>query len=83
MKNKDSRLFEEAFFVLREECGEVGEDDMLAEADRILQENLITGRDARGEKKRERGRVVLAFFTGLFLSAVCFFCLWVGGRPLA
>lgn len=69
MKSTGSRLFCEAFFVLREDARPTGEADMLAEANRILDENLL-----RPARKGHMGRLfcVLAFLLGAALSALGF-----------
>ena len=75
MKNTGGRLFCEAFFVLCEAAGEPRESDMLAEANRILDEHLLSS------PKRRHTRafgVAVAFFAGAALSALGFllaFCL--------
>ena len=44
LKNPGGRLFEEALFVLREDARPAPEGDMLAEANRILEENRLSSR---------------------------------------
>ena len=66
LRASDSRLFEEVFFVLRNTAPAAEESDILAEANRILEENL--------QKRRPRARtrplaLALAFFAGVFLTA--------------
>ncbi len=41
LKSTGNRLFDEAFFVLRDDAAEVGERDILGEANRILEENML------------------------------------------
>jgi len=60
----DSELFEEVFFVLKDETSPLRHGDIVAEATRILSES-VTGRPA---PKRDRGRL-LFFFLGAALSA--------------
>lgn len=69
MKSAGSRLFCEAFFVLREDAPPVGEEDMLTEANRILDENLL-----RAPRSRHTGWLFLAvsFLLGALLSALGF-----------
>ena len=68
LRASDSRLFEEVFFVLRGDIA-AAEGDILAEANRILEENL--------QKRRPRPRarlfaIALSFLAGAALSAaVC------------
>lgn len=47
LRSSDSRLFDEAFFVLRDSPDPPAETDMLAEANRILDENLLCQRKKR------------------------------------
>ena len=44
LKNTGSKIFDEAYFVLSEEASalSVGKDDMIEEAKRIVEENLIS-----------------------------------------
>ena len=67
LRSTDSQLFDEAFFVLRH--GPVppqNDDDMLAEANRILEENLL--------RRQHRGRChivpLLSFFAGAALVGI-------------
>ena len=68
LRASDSRLFEEVFFVLRGDIA-AAEGDILAEANRILEENL--------QKRRPRPRahalaIALSFLAGAALSAAVF-----------
>ena len=66
MRIGDSRYFEEAYFVLRREmgCGGPLRDEMVREANRILEES---GMDLTRRKKRT-SRAVLLFVVGLLLG---------------
>lgn len=71
IKSADSRLFDEAFFVLREESAGAGEREILEEANRIVEEHLVP----RRARRRGRGRVAwwlcpLLFALGLALGAL-------------
>lgn len=46
LRSAGNRLFDEAFFVLREDAPDASEGDMLAEANRILEENMLPPRRA-------------------------------------
>lgn len=46
LRSAGSRLFDEVFFVLREGAGEAEEGDILTEANRILEENMLPPRAA-------------------------------------
>ncbi len=70
MRPSDRSLFDEAFFVLREGAPEPPEEDMLAEANRILDEHLLRPR------RPLRGAGVarpLLFFLG---GGLCASLLW-------
>ena len=47
VRTKDSRMFEEAYFVVRPEADRRGreESDMLREANRILESSMVAGKD--------------------------------------
>ena len=68
VRSADSRVFDEAFFVLREDAAPPRESDMLAEANRILEESMLRPR------RTERGRAPLLFFA---LGAVAASLLWL------
>ena len=62
MKSAGSRLFCEAFFVLREDAPPSGEQDMLREANRILEESTLSA-SSSAKKKSKR-------FWGWFLAGL-------------
>ncbi len=69
MKSTDSRLFCEAFFVLREDAPAACESDMLAEANRILDEHIM--RSPR--KRRARAlSLAVAFLVGAAVATMLF-----------
>ena len=63
LQTPESRLFESAFFVLRREMGAVEQDDMIAEANRIV---------GSGYSLRKRGRCAALKRVGPFLTGVLF-----------
>ena len=69
MRPEDSRLFAEAFFVLREGATQPQEADMLAEANRILDEHLLSSRH-HGERVRGRGGALLLLLGGAALASL-------------
>jgi hypothetical protein len=72
IKNTGSNLFEEAYFVVKEDsrCNEVGLS-IIDEANRIIEEN-VTGE--KRKKKRTANYVNILFFAiGLFVAALCFY----------
>jgi len=62
----DSRLFREVFFVMREGAEQPQEGDILAEANRILEENLLTQR--KRPKKHPRLFALCVFLFGVVLG---------------
>ncbi len=76
LESRDSRLFDEAFFVLRDDVPTPATGDMVAEANRILEENMLT-------PKRRRHAAFLswvvraAFFLagGVATAAILLLCL--------
>ena len=70
MKSADSRLFCEAFFVLRQDTHPPAEGDMLAEANRILDEHLFR------VPKRRRAQILwfaLTFVLGAAVATLVLF----------
>ena len=79
MKSANSRLFEEAFFVLREEGAAVDERDMLTEANRILEEHLLpTRRTRRADRRTRRLGLLFSFLAGaLFAGSISLLLVWL------
>lgn len=83
LKNTGSDIFDEAYFILKDKearVGKVSESEMIREANRIVNENLISGY-FRKEGARTRDKMLLArvflggFGGGALLSAVFFLFL--------
>lgn len=74
MKNTDSDIFDEAYFVLRrrEERGEGRECDMIREAERIIRESML---DDKKHRKRERS--FYSFAMGLVCASVFYTLLGI------
>ena len=74
-------IFEQAFFLVKPGVYEVDieENEMVAEANRIISESLLFRKNSRDSEKTSRDRKSLAFFSsGLILGfALCLFCLFV------
>ena len=72
LQSAGSRLFDEAFFVLRDDAAPPATGDMLAEANRILEESMLPRRRAR------RPRAFLSFLvhTACFLAGAIFASLF-------
>lgn len=67
LQTQQSTIFESAFFVLRRDNGSMRQDDMLAEANRIIGEGVTV------RKKRRRFWWTLgAFLLGALLGAAIF-----------
>ena len=67
LKNTDSGIFDEAYFILREgENSSLTEESMIKEANRIIEENSKSDE----KKKRLWARISpLSFFTGMAIMA--------------
>ena len=84
VRTKDSRLFEEAYFVVRPEADRGGrnESDMLWEANRILENSMAGWRDEASEtspvpcRRNIRWRVAW-FLTGLLAGGCAVGLLWL------
>ena len=74
IRTKESSIFESAFFILRGSLNEDAEDDMIAEANRIL-------RASGGERKKTRcfkaRHILSALGIGFLAGAVCVAAFWV------
>ena len=68
LQSADSRLFREAFFVLRADCKSEGEEDILAEANRILDENILRRTPRKRRVLRLLPALALAFLAGALLT---------------
>ena len=72
VRTRDSRMFEEAYFVMRRdrETGNANDPDILWEANRILESAtphaLRESREGQASRRRIRWRDVLWFGLGLF-----------------
>lgn len=72
LKNTGSGIFDEAYFVIKESAAasmRVSENDMIAEANRILNENKLSEYCMKGVR-RNRALKKLFFSLGIFAS-VC------------
>ena len=63
LQTPESTLFESAFFVLRRDMGEAGQDDMVAEASRIVGDTHRTRRRRRCDL-----RWLVPFLSGVVLG---------------
>ena len=72
LQTQDRALFESAWFVLRREREGAGNDDMLAEANRIIGQ----GTSFR-QKKRRSVAPAVCFLLGLSLGMLAFLAFWL------
>ncbi len=61
VRSPDTRLFEQAIFLLREDAPEVSDGDLLQQACRVTEHYVRTG-DAKTPRRRRRG--VVTFLLG-------------------
>ncbi len=77
VRGEKNALFDEVFFILREDGQPPREHDMLREANRILEESMLLS--GRKKKRERRGFSLLSFFVGwgvaAVLSLILFLCL--------
>ncbi len=74
LQTPESRLFESAFLVLRRDVDEAGQDDMIAEANRII------GNGSYAKKRRRTPQIWIPFSIGAALGVgifalIYFLCL--------
>jgi hypothetical protein len=68
VKSNDSKLFEEAHFILREDPTELSLPDLLEEANRIVEKSRFPGSAKKG--KRRNWQFVAGIFTGAAIEAL-------------
>ena len=66
LKNTESKIFSEAYFIVGDKAPEVCEADMIREANRIIEENLARGKGERGRRGISR------LFASLFKAIPAF-----------
>lgn len=69
LKHTGSRIFDEAYFVVSPSGEKSCENDMVLEANRIIEDNLGAG---LSEEKTRKGRFLSPFLLGVAVSAVVF-----------
>lgn len=69
LKHTGSRIFDEAYFLVNPACEEENENDMVLEANRIIEDNIASGRD---EKKSLLGKNLFPFLLGVAAAGVVF-----------
>lgn len=74
IKSPKSDIFEEAYFILRPEKEDNGEEDIVLEAERILAES----EEGKGHRRFSFGLDEVLFFgAGMLLSMLFFLALWL------
>ena len=64
LKNTESKIFSEAYFIVDDKAQEASEVDMVREANRIIDENLAHT-TVNGERRRGVGRILGAMLRGI------------------
>ena len=81
LKNTGSEIFDEAYFILKEERmlkGDVSENDMVREASRIVNDNLLSVCYKKGAPTAVRDKLKTLFWYAVgALSGAAFVCLMV------
>ena len=74
LKNCEGCLFEEAYFILKDDCRQIKESEMVVEANRILKNNIIGGYFAPQNDdvstKESKKKSVFYFLLGALISFV-------------
>lgn len=80
IKNPGNGYFDEVYFILKDKTHKnkyVNESDMLTEANRIVNDNLITAANINKDKKeRCRTRNIVTFFAGAFSGIISAFLVY-------
>jgi len=81
IRTHDSRVFEEAYFVMRRDSEmAVNDGDMLSEADRIIRRSMVGFEDQEkvGSKRRmsTKLRCFIWFLSGMIMGSGCIGMLW-------
>ena len=58
VKGEDNDIFETAYFILKDSCGEVNmtESDILLEAEKIIEKSLLSNEIASSSKKKRKNK---------------------------
>jgi hypothetical protein len=65
LKNTESKIFSEAYFIVDDKSSQTCEADMVREANRIIEENLARGAHYCGREKRGIRRATSAILRGI------------------
>ncbi len=69
LKHTGSRIFDEAYFLVNPSCENENENDMVLEANRIIEDNLSKGRD---DKKGAFVKNIFPFLLGVAAAGIVF-----------
>lgn len=69
LKHTGSRIFDEAYFLVNPSCENENENDMVLEANRIIEDNITKGRD---DKKGAFGKSIFPFLLGVAAAGIVF-----------
>ena len=69
LKHTGSRIFDEAYFLVNPSCENENENDMVLEANRIIEDNITKGRD---DKKGALGKSIFPFLLGVAAAGIVF-----------
>ena len=77
IKNTGNSLFEAAYFILKDDLTNVKESEMVREANRILNNNLVGGYffDDKTQKNKKMRSGRFCFFMGALISTL--FCIGI------
>ena len=73
LKNQKNCIFEEAYFILKDNISDIKESEMVREANRILKTHILGGYFYEETKPKEKARgknSIICFLSGAFLSFV-------------
>ena len=77
LQSAGSRLFDEAFFVLRDDAAPPATGDMLAEANRILEESMLPRRARHPHSFFAFLLYASLVLAGGILASLCFFLFFI------
>lgn len=73
LKTKENSIFEEAYFILKDDRTSVKESDMIREANKILKNNIVGGyffENTENEQHKKQTGGLFYFLLGAFCSFV-------------
>lgn len=73
LKNQKNCIFEEAYFILKDNISDIKESEMVKEANKILKNNIIGGyffEDTNNPPNQQKNKGLVCFLSGALLSFV-------------